>query len=57
MKGWNLPDSQSLTLRFRCNLQASRRHFLKDKITTDEMTAEILLENVIVAIFSYGYHR
>jgi len=50
-------DSQSLALRFRCNLQASRRHFLKDKITTDEMAAEILLQNLTVVIFSYGYHR
>jgi len=49
-------DSQSLALRFLCNLQASR-HFLKDKITTDEMTAEILLENLTVVIFSYGYRR
>jgi len=39
------------------NLQDSRRYFFKYKITTDEMTAEILLENVTVVIFSYGYHR
>lgn len=49
--------NQSLALRFHCNLQASRRRFLKDKITTDEMTAEILLENLTVVIFSNGYRR
>jgi len=39
------------------NLQDSRRYLFEYKITSDEMAAEILLENVAVAIFSYGFHR